>query len=81
MKKIISKLRFLKKIFFSESLSIIGEKRKEYIKSNLDNENKKIKQEFEDSGDKQEPQETEEINLDALKNQVIKIRSFFNRIG
>jgi hypothetical protein len=64
---------------YSEPLQIIGEKRKNTERSNLENENKKIKEEFvvfEESDYKQEPQEIVEINLSDLNNQVIKMRSF-----
>ena len=59
----------------SESFQIIGEKRKNTETRIL--ENKKIKEEFvvlEESDYKQEPQETEEPNLDDLNNQVTYIR-------
>ena len=64
----------------SEPLQIIGEKRKNRERSNLEIENKKIKEEFvvyEELDEKQElkpePQEIEEINPDDFDNQVIKI--------
>ena len=59
-----------------EPLQIIGDKRENQDTSNLENENKKIKEEFvvfEESDYKEEHQEIEEINLDDLNNQVIKV--------
>ena len=53
---------------------IIGEKRKNPERWNVENENKKIKEEFivfEELDDNHRPQETEEINFDDLINQVI----------
>ena len=65
---------------YSEPFQIVGEKRKNHEKANLENESKKIKEEFvvfEEFDDqqetlvKQEPQEINEIYLDDLNNQVI----------
>ena len=61
---------------YSELVQIIGEKRKSQERSNLENEDKKIKEEFvvyEELDNKQEPQEVEEINNDGFDYQVIKI--------
>ena len=55
---------------------IIGEKRKNQERSNSENRNKKIKEEFvdlEESDYKQEPQEVEDLNLCDSNNQVINI--------
>ena len=60
----------------SERHQIIGEKRKNQERSNSENENKKIKEEFvvfEESDYEREPQEIRELNFDDLNNQVIKI--------
>ena len=75
---------------YSEPFQIIGKKRKNQERSNLENESKKIKEEFvvfEEFDDqqetlvKQEPQEIKEIYLDDLNNQVIKIgQPLFNRV-
>jgi hypothetical protein len=59
----------------SASFQIIGEKRKNTERSYLENENKKIKEEFvifEELDYKLESQEIVEINLGVLNNQVIK---------
>jgi phosphotransferase system IIA component len=64
----------------SEPHQIIGGKRKNKERSNLQNENKKIKDEFvvlEESDYKQEPTEIEELNLDDFNNQVITVVTFF----
>ena len=58
----------------SESLQIIGEKRKNNQKSNLEVVNKKIKEEFvvfEELDNKKEPRDIEENNLDFLNTQVL----------
>ena len=74
------KTEVLEETNYSELLQIIGEKRKNQERSNLENESKKIKEEFvvfEEFDDqqetlvKQEPQEIKEIYLDDLNNQVI----------
>ena len=60
----------------SERHQIIGEKRKNQERLTSENENKKIKEEFvvfEESDYKQEHQEIEELNLNDLNKQVIKI--------
>jgi hypothetical protein len=60
-----------------EPLKIIGEKRKNKKKSNSENENKKIKEEFvvfEELDDKHEFHEIEEIDLEDSNNQVIYIK-------
>ena len=70
------KIEIIEKTNNSEPHQIIGEKRKNNEISTLENEHKKIKEEFvvfEESDYKQEPQEIEEINLDDSNNQVIKI--------
>jgi hypothetical protein len=63
------------KIINSEPVQLIGEKRKN--KEKLISESKKIKEEFvvlfEESDYKQELQETEELNLDDVNNQVTNI--------
>ena len=68
----------------SELLQIIGEKRKNKEKSYLENDTKKIKEEFvvfEESDYKQEPLEIEEINLDDSNNQVNFIKFTIKRLG
>ena len=70
------KIEVIEKTNNSEPHQIIGEKRKNDEISTLENEHKKIKEEFvvfEESDYKQEPQFIEEINLDDSKNQVINI--------
>ena len=70
------KTEFFEEATNSEPLQIIGEKRRNKERSNLEIENKKIKEEFvvcEELDEKKEPQEIEEINLDDLDNQVIKV--------
>ena len=59
---------------------IIGKKRKNNERSNLEIENKKIKDEFvllEETDYKKEPQEIEELYLDDLNNQVINLLKLF----
>jgi hypothetical protein len=58
-----------------EPLQIIGEKRKNQEKSNLENETKKKEEYgvFEDLDYQEEPQEIQEIDIDDLDNQVSEI--------
>jgi hypothetical protein len=71
------KTEFFEERNISEPLQIVGEKQKNRKRSNLEIENKKIKEEFVVYGeldDKLEPKpEPEEINFHDLFNQVIKI--------
>ena len=66
-----------------EHIQTIGKKRKNRERSNFENENKKIKEEFvvfneldDQQCPKQEPREIKEINLDDLNNQVIQVTFF-----
>ena len=62
------------------SSQIIGEKRKNEEISNLEKENKKIKQEFvefEEKDDNEKPQEIKGIEIDESNNQVINKNEFF----
>ena len=66
----------------NNSEQIIGEKRKNKEKPNLENENKRVKEEFvlfEEIDDKQEPQEIKKINNDDLNNQVVQIKKPLTR--
>jgi flagellar biosynthesis GTPase FlhF len=66
----------------NNSEQIIGEKRKNKEKPNLENENKRVKEKFvlfEEIDDKQEPQEIKEINNDDLNNQVVQIKKPLTR--
>ena len=60
---------------YLEPLQIIGEKRKNQEKSNLENETKKKEEYglFEDLDYQEEPQEIQEIDIDDLDNQVSEI--------
>jgi hypothetical protein len=73
------KTEFFDETNSSEPLQIIGEKRKNSEKSNMEIENKKIKEEFAVYEEldhkyeqiKQEPQEITEIDFDDSENQVL----------
>jgi midasin (ATPase involved in ribosome maturation) len=67
---------------YPEPFQIIGEKRKNQERSDLKNENKKVKEKFvvfEESDYKQEAQEIAEINLGGSNNHEVTFRRTYQK--